>query len=219
MGLTRVTPDEAIANWPNRYRAHFFNCLSGFKALHLLGTTNGEGQYNLAAFSQVVHIGAKPPYLGIVFRPHTVERHSLENLEKTGAFTLNHVHNSFVEKAHQTAAKYPQGTSEFDEVGLTPILGSLHNAPYVEEATIRIGLEKAERIDIQSNGTIFIIGRVTEVWYPESCVKQDGFLNLQEAGSVTCTGMDAYFNPVGIARLAYAEPEIPVRPLPEDLNL
>jgi flavin reductase (DIM6/NTAB) family NADH-FMN oxidoreductase RutF len=195
------------------YRTHFFNSLTGFKSLTLVGTQNEKAQTNLAVFSQVIHLGADPAMIGILVRPASVPRHTLENINKIGFFTLNHVKESFVKKAHQTSARYAEDISEFDAVGLTPFYSENIKAPYVKEADIRIGLKAVEQLLIQSNKTILIAGEIIEVMLPQEIVKSDGFIDLNEAGSLTVTGLDAYLSTSKIARFSYAKPEKPLENL------
>jgi flavin reductase (DIM6/NTAB) family NADH-FMN oxidoreductase RutF len=193
------------------YRANLINSLSGFKSLNLVGTVNKTGQANLAIFSQVFHIGANPPLIGILFRPDVGERHTLHNLLDTGYFTLNHVQESFYRQAHQTSARYQD--SEFEACGFTPLYSAVLPAPYVAEAAIRIGLQFKERTDIRLNGTILIIGEVQEVTFPADCLAEDGYLDIEKAGSITASGLDGYHTTQSLARLAYAKPDLPVREL------
>ena len=76
-----------------RWRATFVNSLSGFKSAALLGTRSASGLENVSIFSQIMHLGAAPALLGIVFRPDSVERHTLSNLRDTGIATLNLISN------------------------------------------------------------------------------------------------------------------------------
>ena len=55
-----------------------------------------QGQTNLAIFSQIFHIGANPPLVGILVRPDSVDRHTLRNIRETSWFTINHIQESFV---------------------------------------------------------------------------------------------------------------------------
>jgi len=199
------TPED-LHQWPSRKRAHFFNTLSGFKPVHLLGTVSTDGTKNLALFSQVMHLGANPALLGILFRPATVPRHSLKNIRETGFFTLNHVTEQMLYKAHQTAAKYPEEVDEFKAVGLTPLVCDSQPAPYVAESPVQIGLKLQEEIIIQANQTILIIGSIVELAYPESALRADGYLDLASQKVMACTGLDAYHLPAKLARLGYAEP-------------
>ena len=192
----------------DRFRVFFVNALSGFKAAQLIGTTDGQGGDNLAMFSSLVHIGANPPLLGMISRPHSVPRHTLENIHATGCYTVNHVHPDFFEAAHQTAARYSD--SEFDAVGLTPVHGKLP-APYVAESPLKVGLEHRETIDIALNGTHLVIGEIVEVEFDETCLGDDGAIDLGRLDSVVVSGLDHYYRTRPIARLSYAKPDRPLR--------
>lgn len=194
-----------LAEWPSRKRAHFLNTMSGYKPVHLLGTVSKEGNFNVAVFSQVIHVGANPAMLGVLFRPATVPRHSLTNIRDTKYFTLNHVSSSMVDQTHQTAAKYARNESEFKAVGLNPRLSNIHPAPYVAESPVQIGLKLKEEILISSNQTILIVGELLDVSLNPSTIKNDGYVDLASQEVVCCTGMDAYHLPNKLKRLSYAE--------------
>lgn len=191
---------------PGRRRAALINCLSGFKSANLLGTRSASGQDNLALMSSAVHLGANPPLLGFVFRPHSVPRHTLENLTDTGWFTVNHVHSDIVEAAHQTSAKYPGDVSEFEAVGLTPEFTGDCPAPFVAECRIRMALKHEQTIPIEANDTLLVIGRIESVQLPGGCVGEDGFVDLERAGSVSLSGLEQYHTTKALIRLGYAEP-------------
>ena len=108
-----------IQSWERFYRSNFINCLSGFKSATLIGTTNNVKQTNLSIFSNVVHLGAEPPMIGFINRPKEAAPHTIKNIEATGVYTMNHIHKNFIKQAHQTSAKYAEGESEFEKVGLT----------------------------------------------------------------------------------------------------
>lgn len=191
----------------SRYRAHFINSLAGFKSANLVGSVNAKGQNNLAVVSSVIHLGASPPLMGMVTRPRSVERHTVENLIETGFYTLNQVNRDIVEAAHQTSARYPRGESEFDATGLTPVYGSVHPAPYVAESRLSIGLQLRERRPIELNNTEFIIGEIVEVWLDSEALQTDGFVDLEALGSVAISGLDSYHRTRRIGRLSYAKPD------------
>ncbi len=198
-----------IAGMERFYRVNLINSLSGFKSANLVGTVSGEGETNLAIFSQVFHVGANPPLMGMLVRPDSAERHTLRNLLDTGYFTLNHVHESFYRQAHQTSARYE--VSEFEACGFTAQFTDALPAPYVAEAQVKIGLQLAQRTDIALNGTILIIGRVLEVMMPEDCLLGDGYLDIEKAGTITASALDGYHITQRLARLAYAKPNQPAR--------
>ena len=128
---TKTLTREHINAMEKRHRANLINSLSGYKSANLLGTVNARGQTNLALVSSVFHIGAHPPLVGMLMRPHSVPRHSLENLMELGVYTLNVVTQQMYREAHQTTARYPQEQSEFAAVGLTEEYSAHLKAPYV----------------------------------------------------------------------------------------
>lgn len=198
--------DKEIAAMDKRYRAALINSLSGFKSVSLIGTINKNSVENLAIFSTIVHIGSDPALIGFIQRPHSVERHTLENILETSFYTINHISEPIYKQAHQTAARYEKNSSEFTEVGLTPEFRENFIAPYVLESSIKYGLEFVERVDLKINGTILIIGRVIEIIVPENLITDDGYLDIEKSGSITCSGLDSYHTTQRIARLSYANP-------------
>ncbi|WP_448520559.1 flavin reductase family protein [Rhodoflexus sp.] len=188
-----------------QFRTNLINSLSGFKSVCLVGTQNIAGITNLAIFSQVFHVGANPALMGMLVRPDSVRRDTLANLQETGYFTLNHIRADFFKQAHQTAARYE--TSEFEAVGLTPLHTDTVKAPYVAESYVRIGLSFAERHDLAINGTVLIIGKVEEIFAPADCIAADGYLDIEKAGTITCSSLDGYHQTQRLARLSYAKPD------------
>lgn len=196
-----------ISGMDQRFRKQFINSITGFKSLNLIGTINKHGMTNLAVFSQVVHLGANPSLIGIIVRPDSVPRHTLANISETGFFTLNHVLEPFIRQAHQTSARYQEEVSEFTATGLNPLFSEVIDAPYVAESIIRIGLQWRETIPITLNGTQLVIGEVVEVFLPEACLGTDGYVDLNEAGTITVAGLDAYHRTEKVVRMPYAKAE------------
>lgn len=197
---------EAIMNMGKQERVHFINSLGGFKSVSLLGTVNNNGQTNLAIFSSVFHIGANPSLIALIFRPSPPERNTLRNILDTGFYTINHLNENIYKQAHQTSARYDSDISEFDVTGLQPEYKNNFKAPFVAESNIQFGVEFKEQIDITINNTIMIIGEIKEVYLPENCLCEDGFLDLEKANTLTCSGLDSYHKTVKIDRLSYAKP-------------
>lgn len=191
-----------------RHRATFINSLGGFKSLVLVGTANEVGETNLAAFSSLFHIGANPPLCGLIVRPDDgAERHTLSNIEKTGFYTVNHVMADFYKKAHQTSARYPKNVSEFVATGLTSYYIDSFHAPFVAESQVKFALELREKHPLSINGTILLIGEIKHIFVPEDAIQSDGFVDIEKAGTVTCSGLDSYHTTQRLARLTYAKPD------------
>jgi flavin reductase (DIM6/NTAB) family NADH-FMN oxidoreductase RutF len=192
-------------------RTNFVNSLTGFKSVCLIGTKSALGNTNLAIFSSIVHLGSHPPLIGMFTRPDSVDRHTLENILETGVYTLNHLTRSMTVKAHQTSARYPRDVSEFEAVGLKPTYLENFPAPFVEESAISIGLKLVETQRIRANNTILVIGEIQHVLLPEHCLGKDGFIDLELAGTLTCSGIDSYHATEQLMRLSYAKPNLEPR--------
>jgi flavin reductase (DIM6/NTAB) family NADH-FMN oxidoreductase RutF len=198
---------KSIKSLEQRYRASLINSLGGFKSVNLVGTKNLKGQSNLAIFNSIVHLGAHPPLVGMIIRPDSVERHTYENILETKYYTLNHLTKTNYIQAHQTSARYPREISEFTASGLNEEYKDGFFAPYVKESNIQSGLKLLELIEIKLNGTILVIGEIEHIYLPNSALMTDGFIDLELAGSITCSGLDSYHSTGKLARLAYAKPD------------
>lgn len=198
---------NAIDALPRRYRAKLFNCLSGYKPAHLVGTRSRAGADNLALFSSVTHFGASPALIGMVARPNPegIERHTLENILETGIWTMNAVPQSMMAEAHQTSAKYPRERSEFDAVGLSRREIPTFGAPFVAESPVQVGLHLAQHTEIALNGTHLLIGEVVHVHVAEAALREDGSLDLAWLEVTALCGLDSWHCPPAGQRFGFAE--------------
>ena len=157
---------QDLAEMPSQRRAAFVNSLSGFKSANLIGTADATGHTNLAIMSSVVHLGSHPPLLALIIRPGGEERHTLTNILDTDCFSINHITESLVEAAHQTAARYEQSVSEFEATGLTPYWLDGFAAPLVSEAEVKLGMRLREHQVLQINQTHLVIAEVVIAEFP-----------------------------------------------------
>ena len=203
-----------IDGMDTRFRANFFNSITGFKSVNLVGTQDAAGSSNLSIFSSVFHMGSKPPLFGILFRPAgEVLRHTLENILATGFYTLNHITPDMVSRAHQSSAKYPKGVSEFEvcDLDIEKMAGFI--APFVKESKVKMGMKFLEALDIKHNNTVLVIGRVEVAVFPNEVLREDGFIDLEQANTITCSGLDSYHTTNRIARFSYARPDVDLTPI------
>jgi flavin reductase (DIM6/NTAB) family NADH-FMN oxidoreductase RutF len=198
---------DDLMNMEQRQRAHLINSIGGFKSVCLIGTADNNGHSNLAVFNSIVHIGANPPLICFVVRPDTGERHTLSNILATGFYSINHINENIYKQAHQTSARYIKEISEFDATGLVTEYKNNFAAPFVKESKVQLGVEFRQRIDITLNNTILIIGEINQLYYPPDCLCEDGYLDIEKAGTVTCTGLDSYHTTRRLGRLSYAKPD------------
>ncbi|QYH38259.1 flavin oxidoreductase [Algoriphagus sp. NBT04N3] len=196
---------EDILESDSFFRRNLINCLSGYKSLNLIGTKSNTGINNLAPFSQVFHIGASPPLVGILFRPHTVQRDTLENILETEVFTLNHVTPEFYKEAHWTSARW-EG-SEFEKTGLEEEYLEQFYAPFVKKSPLKLGCSLVETQTLKINETVLLIASIDHIYVEEKGLRQDGSLDLNILESVTVSGLDEYHVGEKLSRLSYAKPD------------
>lgn len=197
---------EEIMASESFFRTNLINSLSGYKSLNLIGTQNAKGITNLALFSQVFHIGANPPTVGILFRPNTVVRHTLNNILESGFFTLNHVSSQFYKQAHWTSASW-EG-SEFEATGIEAEYLNGFFAPFVKNSPVKIACSLVETQTLKVNQTILLIGNIESIYLEEKGLRKDGSLDLNLLDTVTVSGLDEYHVGKSLGRLAYSKPGI-----------
>lgn len=196
---------KAIEDIPRVERLKLINAISGIKSGNLVGTVSSNGHANLSIISSVVHLGSNPALLGFIVRPHIeIRRHTLENIMANGVFTINHIHASFIEKAHYTSVKFEEKESEFEKCKLTPEYKDDFIAPFVKESYLKIGLNLREIIPIASNNTTMIVGEVEHLFLPSEALDEKGYLNLEQLGSIGIGGLNTYYKVQKIKDFPYA---------------
>ncbi len=180
------------------------NAITGIKPANLIGSQNAQGQYNLAVFSSVVHLGSNPALIGFVLRPYDkVPRHTWQNIKATGHYTINHVPATHTEAAHYTSAKFPQEVSEFERCGFTPEIIPGIEAPFVAESQLKMALSFETAIEIPLNGTTLVIGKIIHLSIPDEFIDPAGELDLQRAQSAGISGLNSYYSLEKIGQYPY----------------
>ncbi len=199
---------EDIDQMSSIYRLNMINSCTGYKSANLIGTQSENGKTNLAVFNSVVHLGSNPPLIGFILRPTTVPRHSHQNMKKNGLFTINHIHQSQIEDAHHTSAKYPEEISEFDQTSLVEEYKEGIKAPFVKNAPLQLGCRYLNEYQIKENDTSIIVGQIEHIFIEEEMLLEDGWVQLDKGGVVTINGLDGYAIPKLIERFTYARPKL-----------
>ena len=189
------------------YRVNLMNSCSGYKSANLIGTISNNGQYNLAVFSSIVHLGSNPPLLGFFLRPtEVVPRHTYLNIKEKEFYTINSIDKLNFEKAHHTSAKYPRYISEFDITGIKPKIINDFPAPFVDSSSIKIGMKFVEEIKIKYNRSRLIVGKIVSLDVMDEMLNNDGFIDLYKSQIATISGCDGYSFPVKNERKGYQKP-------------
>lgn len=199
--------DLDIKEWDKTYRLKFINSITGYKSPHLIGTKSKDGLLNLGLFSSVFHISSNPARIGIIFRPETVERHTLNNLRENKHFTLNLVQAHFLKKAHYTSANWKSNESEFDKCALTPSFIENINAPFVEESKHQIGCKFIEEYTLKDYPSVIVVGEIIYAKIHDDSILEDGQLDLEKINAVSVTGLNQYSSSKKLSYLPYARVE------------
>jgi flavin reductase (DIM6/NTAB) family NADH-FMN oxidoreductase RutF len=207
-----IIKEQDINDLERRFRTNLINSIGGFKSLVLIGTRSKDGSVNLATFSSLFHLGADPALCGIIVRPSKPGRNTLDNILSTSQYTVNHVTAEIYTQAHQCSAKYDEGLNEFQMVRLTEEYHEEIYAPFVKESRIKFACELVQKVNIELNSTTLLIGKIIQVILPDDVLCADGMIDIEKAGTLTCSGLDSYHSTNKIARLSYAKPNTePVR--------
>lgn len=188
------------------HRLNLINSCTGYKSANLIGTKSETGVANVAVFSSVTHLGSNPALLGFILRPNVVARNTYENLKATGYFTVNHIGQNIIAKAHQTSASYNAAESEFDMVKLTEEYLSEIDVPFVGESQVKLLCQYLNEYEIKENNTIHIIASIEEIYFRDDILHEDYWLQLDQADIVAVNGLDGYCLPKIIDRFDYARP-------------
>lgn len=201
---------EEIERLERKFKLNLINSISGVKPANLIGTKSKDGKDNVAIFSSVVHLGSSPAQLAFIMRPQTeIPRDTYPNILETGFYTINHVSESFIKKAHYTSAKLERGESEFDRMKLEKEYIADFHAPFVKESAVKIGMKHMDSIPLP-NGCLFVIGSVEMLIIPDQTINDLGQLDLECYSGVGISGLNTYYGLNKLDSFPYvSEDEIP----------
>jgi flavin reductase (DIM6/NTAB) family NADH-FMN oxidoreductase RutF len=175
-----------------RYRRDLINRVSGSRTVWLLTSRSLDGTANIGLFSQVVHIGANPPLMGVLFRPKTDWHHSLDNIEETKLYGLHAVHTDRWQNAHATSFAFKASQSEFDECGWSEEKMPESDLPIIKDSLARIVLEPKEIVHIRSNQCRMVVGHILSIQIREDQLDSDQL--PRPADWLNVSGLDLYIN-------------------------
>mgnify|MGYP000164931722 CR=1 FL=1 len=200
-----LTRDD-IAQFEQRYRTAFVNSLAGFRQAVLVGTKSRDNNSNLAIFNSLIHLGANPALLGLINRPDSVQRDTLQNIIETKEYTLNYVSSKEYEKAHQTSASYEEEINEFDVTGIEAEIKPNIISPFVKNSPVQLLCKYLNEYTITENNTIHVIATIESLFVNESLIKDDYWIQLDHGKIVAINGLDGYAKTSLMNRFSYARP-------------
>lgn len=188
------------------FRRNLVHSSTGYKSASLIGTASSKNNCDLAVFNSVFHLGSQPPMLGCIIRPGTVPKSTYHNIVNTGFFTVNHIHKDMVEQAHQTTASHEPEISGFEKGGFDKEFLENFPAPYVSQSQIKLGCKFLNEYHIKENNTKMLVAAIEHIYFEPGIQMPDGWLRLEDSGSVVFDGLDAYALPSLLDRFHYARP-------------
>lgn len=204
----RTFNSEDIEKMDKIYRINLINGITGIKPANLIGTKSEAGISNLAIFSSVVHMGSKPPIIGMFNRPSTEHRRdTLNNIIETGYYTINHIGLNKIENAHYTSAKFDAKVSEFEACDFEEEYLSSFPAPFVKGSKLKFGLKLLENKFIDSTKTNLVIGQVEYLSVANEAIGKNGEIDLEKIDSAGIGGLNQYYKVKKVDEFPYARVE------------
>lgn len=216
--MEHVTAEELQKMEP-LFRRNLVNSSTGYKPANLLATRSPKGNSNVAVFNSVFHLGSHPPMLGVVLRKKTAPKGIYDNIRETGYFTVNHLQENLIELAHQTSLQQHSEDPEFGIPGLDQEFLDGFFAPYVKQSSIRLGCKFLREYSIEENGSLILVASIEHIYFEAGIEMPDGWLRLEDAGSVVINGLDGYALPSLLDRFQYARPGKEIRSFFKDSKL
>ena len=176
---------------------HYLLGAVGPRPIALASTLDSDGNKNLAPFSFFNVFSANPPIL--IFSPARSGRtntlkDTYHNVKEIPEVVINVVNFSIVERVSLASSPYPQGTSEFEKAGLTPIPSELVRPFRVKESPVQFECKVNQVVELGVEGGAgnLIICELKKMHLEESVLDADGMIDALRIDLVSRMGGDWY---------------------------
>lgn len=142
------------SNWDQMYRGQFFNSLYGARSVALL-CSQGE-VWNAAPVSQIIHVGANPPRVGVLMRPNSAKHQSQSNLFREPWASLHFMPEDHAHRVHQASAAYTDHDSELAILGWDFHPWEDYPAILLKDACLSLCLEVNEVLALQNGTALYV---------------------------------------------------------------
>lgn len=141
----------------------------------VVGSYDGKGIPNIMTAAWGGICCSKPPCVAVSLRK---ARKTYENIMETGAFTISIPSESFIEEADFVGIVSGHRVDKFVTSDLTPVKGTLVNAPYVKEFPHIIECDVLHTIDIGEH--VQFIGEIKDVKVDDICLDDKGGSSIEK---------------------------------------
>jgi flavin reductase (DIM6/NTAB) family NADH-FMN oxidoreductase RutF len=191
-------------------------------------TVDEEGRPNLAPFSFFNVFSANPPIA--IFSParrgrDNTTKHTLENVKKVREAVINVVTYDMVQQCSLASTDFPEGISEFEKTGLTPIDSDLIQPKRIKESPVQLECRVNDVVELGQNGGAgnLVICEVLRVHVSEDVLNAEGKIDPLKMDQVGRCGGN-WYNRVNVASMFEVEKPlarmgIGVDGIPEDIRM
>ena len=123
------------------------------RPIALVSTLGPDGQTNAAPFSFFNLVGSSPPTvaLGIADRAPGSPKDTHANIVRTRSFVVNLVDESLAEAMNICGIDFPNGESEIEAAGLTPVPSVAASAPRIANSPVQLECRLAQIAEVGDN--------------------------------------------------------------------
>lgn len=172
-----------------------------------VSTINRDGLVNAAPYSFFNVMASEPPLLGFaVSEKAGRKKDTMANIEVTGEFVVNIVPEALAEQMNQTAADFPAGVNELEEVGLQSVPSLRVRPPGIAASPIRMECRLRQIVDIGANYR-WIVGEVVSFHVADDLALERGRINLEKLSPLGRLIGNAYVRGGEMFELVRTEPQ------------
>lgn len=190
-------------------------------------TIDEEGRPNLAPFSFFNVFSANPPIA--IFSParrgrDNTTKHTYENVKRVPEAVINIVTYEMVQQCSLASTDFPEGVSEFEKTGLTPMDSEVVKPKRVKESPVQLECKVNDVVELGPDGGAgnLVICEILKVHVSEDVLNEEGKIDPLKMDQVGRCGGN-WYNRVNAASMFEVEKPlarmgIGVDAIPEDIR-
>lgn len=141
----------------------------------VIGTYDNTGKANAMTVAWGGICCSQPACIGISLRKAT---YTYNNIMEARAFTVNIPSERYVKEADYLGIYSGRRHDKFTETGLTPVKGTVVNAPYIDEFPFILECSLLKTIELGLH-TLFI-GEIRDIKADESVITEGGLIDIEK---------------------------------------
>jgi len=158
-----------------------------------VSTVGADGTPNLAPFSFFNGVGGTPPTVMVsIGRREGRPKDTLRNVQETGEFVVNIVHEELSEPMNLTSGEWPYEINEFELAGLGAVPSVDVRPPRVAEAKVAMEAKLTQVVPVNGTGYTMILGRVVRYHIQDGLLRPNGLVDAALLRPIARLGGDEY---------------------------